>query len=897
MRETGIIKYKQKKCMRKCLFLFFLLRLSTGFAQFSADFEEGNLTGWLENMPGRWTADSAEAISGRFSLHHNYDNPESGSDAVSHFLPDFVPDSGEMTFSCQIRHGYAPSSSNRWGWFLYADNSAVSMLPGGKVNGYMVGVNFTGNDDCLHLYKLRNGTCLDIFNTGFNWEKFIGTAKSPRIEVKRSVDGFWDIYVDTTGGSGASLSLGGTFDAEFLNAWHTGFCFVYTATKDRLFWADDLQITGRIITDTVPPSVAGYRIVSSREVRVQFSENLVSTDSMSALFEYRGQVVKARVSACPASDAVILSFEEELPDGDTVEIRMENVTDRAGNKSRAVIIARYHHFRRFDVLITEIMADPSPPIELPDYEYIELYNASPYSADLTGWKIETGSTSYDLSGYRLDSGTYLLLTHKNAAHLFGDSIQVAPVFSSATVLTNTGTRIVLRNAAGEWIDAVEYSDRWYQDSYKKDGGWSLEIMDIRNPCAGISNWTASKSPYGGTPGYRNSVSAWNPDREAPVPLYAFITDSQHIELVFSEPVDSASASAPKQYSASSQMAFPLKVFQAWPKSAAASLFFDKPVQAGTIYELRVSRNVCDCAGNRALLDRSVRFAMATDPSAGDIIINEIMYHPDDSSTEYVELYNNSSRPFDLSKLYLAIYLRGTEEIQSKKVVFSSPRLIFPDDYLVLCRDCRKLASAYQLPFPWSCVEMESLPVLNDEGGRMALLDAGMEVIDAVSWSDDMQFALLHNPKGVALERVHPSAPPDDPLSWHSASSLEGYATPGRRNSQYTEPLKGGERISVSPEVFSPDNDGINDLLEISFTDEHPGWVIDARIFDLSGRLVRHLADGRLAGTFSRIFWDGTSDSGNVCYNGIYILLIRRWDMQGRREEYKKACVLYIPGRK
>ncbi len=175
-----------------------------------------------------------------------------------------------------------------------------------------------------------------------------------------------------------------------------------------------------------------------------------------------------------------------------------------------------------------------------------------------------------------------------------------------------------------------------------------------------------KDPYGGTPGYRNSVSAWNPDLEAPVPLYAFITDSQQIELVFSEPIDSASASAPKQYSASSQMVFPLKVFQAWPKSAEVSLFFDKPVQAGTIYELRVSRNVCDCAGNRALHDRSVRFAMATDPSAGDIIINEIMYHPDDSSTEYVELYNNSSRPFDLSKLYLAIYLRGTEEIQSKK---------------------------------------------------------------------------------------------------------------------------------------------------------------------------------------------------------------------------------------
>jgi len=883
--------------MRKYFFLLFLLRISMGFAQFSADFEEGFLPGWLENVSGRWSADSVGAISGRFSLHHVYDNSESGADAISHALPSFAPDSGEMTFSCRIRHGYAPSSSNRWGWYLFADAPAVSMTPGGKINGYMVGINFTGNDDNLHLYKLRNGACIDIFNTGFNWEQFAGTVKAPRILVKRSAAGFWDISIDTTNGSGNIISLGGTFDAEFLHAWHTGFCFVYTATKDRLFWADDLQITGRIITDTVPPSVAGFRIISSREVWVQFSENLAATDSMQAFFEYRGQVVKAKVSACSVNDAVVLQFEKELPDGDTVKIRLEGMADRAGNAGRAEIIAFYHHFRRFDILITEIMADPSPPVGLPEFEYVELYNASSCAADLTGWKMEAGSSRFDLSGYKLESGAYLLLTHKNAAQLFGDSVRIAPVFSSTAVLTNTGTRIILRNASGEWIDAVEYSDRWYQDSYKKDGGWSLEMVDIRNPCGGISNWIASKSMYGGTPGYRNSVSASNPDREAPVPLYAFVTDSQRIDLVFSEPVDSVSASAPMQYRASGQLIFPSKALQAQPKSSSVSLFFDKPVQAGTTYELRVSRNVCDCAGNRASLDRSVRFAVPSDPAPGDIVINEIMYHPDDSSTEYVELYNNSSRPFDLAKLYLAIYSEGTEEFQSKKVISASPRIIFPDDYLVICRDCRKLSAAYRLPFAWSCVEMESMPALNDGGGRMAILNRGMEVVDAVSWSDDMQFALLHSPKGVALERIHPSAPSDDPMSWHSASSLEGYATPGRKNSQYTESLNGGEKIRVSPEVFSPDNDGMNDLLEIGFTDDHPGWVTDVRIFEMSGRPVRHLAESRLAGTFSRIFWDGTNDNGNLCYNGIYIILIRRWDLQGRSEEFRKACVLYIPGRR
>jgi hypothetical protein len=182
---------------------------------------------------------------------------------------------------------------------------------------------------------------------------------------------------------------------------------------------------------------------------------------------------------------------------------------------------------------------------------------------------------------------------------------------------------------------------------------------------GFSNWVASKSPYGGTPGFRNSVAALNPDGEPPVPLYAYVADSQHIDLVFSEPVDSASASATLQYQASGGLGFPSAIQQATPKSSLVDLFFDKPVQSGIIYELRVSKNVCDCAGNRVPFDRSVRFAVASDPVRGDIVINEIMYHPDDSSTEYVELYNNSSRPFDLAKLNLAIYSCGTERFNQK----------------------------------------------------------------------------------------------------------------------------------------------------------------------------------------------------------------------------------------
>ncbi|MEI9955693.1 MAG: lamin tail domain-containing protein [Ferruginibacter sp.] len=42
---------------------------------------------------------------------------------------------------------------------------------------------------------------------------------------------------------------------------------------------------------------------------------------------------------------------------------------------------------RFDVVIDEIMADPTPQIGLPNNEWIELRNTSATTFNLAGWKI------------------------------------------------------------------------------------------------------------------------------------------------------------------------------------------------------------------------------------------------------------------------------------------------------------------------------------------------------------------------------------------------------------------------------------------------------------------------------------------------------------------------------
>jgi hypothetical protein len=53
--------------------------------------------------------------------------------------------------------------------------------------------------------------------------------------------------------------------------------------------------------------------------------------------------------------------------------------------------ARFNE-RRFDLIITEIMADPDPSNGLPVTEFVEIYNRSQVPINLSGWILFDGSS-------------------------------------------------------------------------------------------------------------------------------------------------------------------------------------------------------------------------------------------------------------------------------------------------------------------------------------------------------------------------------------------------------------------------------------------------------------------------------------------------------------------------
>ena len=155
----------------------------------------------------------------------------------------------------------------------------------------------------------------------------------------------------------------------------------------------------------------------------------------------------------------------------------------------------------------------------------------------------------------------------------------------------------------------------------------------------------------------------------------------------------------------------------------------------------------------------------------------------------------------------------------------------------------------------------------------------------------MHFPLLKSYKGVSLERISFNAPTEDRTNWHSASETCGFGTPAYKNSQYSEFLSVDDPISINPEIFSPDNDGYNDVLGILYKFKDPGYVANITIYDSKGRQIKSLVKNALLGTEGNYIWDGITDDNERANIGIYIVYVEVFDLQGKTKHYKKTAVL------
>ena len=85
-----------------------------------------------------------------------------------------------------------------------------------------------------------------------------------------------------------------------------------------------------------------------------------------------------------------------------------------------------------------------------------------------------------------------------------------------------------------------------------------------------------------------------------------------------------------------------------------------------------------------------------------------------------------------------------------------------------------------------------------------------------------------------MERIDPDGISQDEKNWHSAASTAGFGTPSYKNSQYKLLQKINATITITPKIFSPDNDGRDDIASIQYKVTEPGFMANITIYDSYG---------------------------------------------------------------
>ena len=865
------------------LFLLFIPVIVS--AQISENFESGSVENWVQGNDDRWIADTASSISGNFSLRHAFDNSMNGTDCIGLPLKDLHPEGGVTKWSFVIRHGSDPSSSNKWSVYLLCNTDPVSIYSGKEADAFVIGVNLMGYDDTLRLWKVRGGDPSVVISCPLNWQNDIGPNTAAEITVERSSAGLWKISVTDRENGNTFYSSGN--DRELFKSDYLVIKYVYTSSRDRLLWLDDLEIEGVFYKDTTPPAIINCKVSSVNSTDIVLSEEPSSEILTESNYSLENSTTEVSDVLRISPFIYRLIFKEPLQNKTSNYLIINSICDLSGNCSDNMTFKFTPVWAEpGDVVISEIMADPVPSVALPDEEYIEIFNRSEFPFNLENWELNVDGRSVTIPPSMIDPGEYVILCSWSDTLKFSGFGSVIGL-KTFPVLSDAGKIIVISDSMGNLINGVDYSSSWYGNVLKKEGGWSLEIMDVDFPFFGAGNWKASESRKGGTPGQINSISGYNPDRIFYGIKNAFPEDSVTIRLTFTEPVLELEGSTESICVSGSSV---ISISSSDPLRRQFIIKSAEPFVKGLIYSLNFSNDITDFAGNQ-MTAGTFQFGIPEPAEKEDVVFNELLFNPLQGDADFIEFFNISDRIVDVSSLFLASVDTESGDTSDVKQVFNEGRCLLPGSFFVVTGDREKIADRYISSDPAYIFNIISMPSMPDDQGHLLLLNREMDMVDEVIYSDKMHYSLLKMKEGISLEKIRPGLSSNRSSSWHSASESSGWATPGLENSAYTEETEKGDQLIFSSGKITPDNDGNEDVLIIDFNSDDPGNMVTITIFNETGNRVRKLKENFYAGNSVSVIWDGTSEDGNLVNTGIYIFLIELYDEKGKTKAWKKVCAV------
>ncbi len=542
----------------------------------------------------------------------------------------------------------------------------------------------------------------------------------------------------------------------------------------------------------------------------------------------------------------------------TAEAEYDDVPD-----NNSVSVTVFVPYRLSPLVINEFMKRP----DTGQCEFVEIYNISDSPVNLGDFGIsdEVKTRVVFFPDSIIQPDTYVVMAKNANIYNFDGLIHENVYVASGLAILNVGTDAVF----------LLYKDMAVADSisyfgFDNDLGKSIEKISPELNSAVLSNWTLSKET-GGTPTLKNSS----------VPL------DNDLSLV--------SVSAPERIIAEDFNSFQLTVFNSGYETVEGftvhafvnefsensyhydhvinyrdsvqfthQVFLDKPGTVEVRFEVEIAAD-SDLSNNTGSVQVFVPFIR---PS---LVLNEFMKRPSSTQCEYVEIYNISDETLELSDFGIS------DEVKSRVVFF--PRAeILPGGYAVMAKN--------ENIFNFADVDASKifiasgLATLNAGRDDIYLLTRDGSAVDSIAYSD------LDDDSGRSIEKINPEFPSYNLNNW---AYCTGSGTPTKTNSVFQKPGSFGNeaRFGISPRTATPNGDGYNDNLIISYEFDSAYVFITVKIYNIKGQLIARPLNGHYSSSQGYFVWNCRDNNGITVNTGAYICFLTAKDDKGRIYEFKE----------
>ena len=829
---------------RKLKFLF--LFLSTfAFSQTEDNFSDGNFT-FKPNWIG---TDTKFEVTNLYQLRTKDTIADTAYLSVKHNLSTLE----NQEWRCWIRQSFSPSANNFARYYLTSNAVDLTTNP----DGYYLQFGESGTMDAIRLIKSENKITKEIC---------VGTSAAISsnfiisVKVIRESNGTWKLYVDYVGGENYKLDATGTETSNLIGTYSGVYC-KYTKTYATRFYFDNFYIGPKIV-DKVPPVLQSISTINKKEILLQFNET-IDTTGVSSVANYRFinqsiDIQKAKRDSL-STNSIHLWLSDELINATLYNIEVSNLQDIDANKFTSQQKSFYYLVAEKplpgELIINECMPNPSPPVGLPELEYVEVYNKSDKYFNLDGWILTDGTSKGIIANGWVAPHTYRLLCSTNSLAFMNGALGV----TSFPSLNNAGDKLQLHDSTGLLIDQINYTTDWFKDATKSQGGWSLERVNPNHPCSNQDNWKASTHPDGGTPGEQNAVFDTLKPTQGLQIVSANALNNKEVVCTFDRSIDTlTSLSLITQWQPS------LAVDTCYFTTNGVRYVLNDAFIPSTNYTLNI-QGVKDCWQDSYTVYTAVGLTEQALPN--DLIINEILFNPYTDGVDFIEIKNTSSKWIALKDLQLANLNQGKLTV----IPVKSYRILKPNEIIFIAESFEK----QQIHYPSAQVENwvnNPLPAYNNDSGTVLLL-FNNQIIDKVSYQDTWHFDLLNETDGKSLERIDAFGPSNQASNWHTAAETSNFATPGIVNSHSMNTTTSEKKASLQSAIISPDNDGIDDLLTLQFHTDSDTYLATVSIYYPNGTLVKSWLKNTLLGQDVKVNWDGIADNNQKTPIGTYLVYI------------------------